>query len=151
MTANRICQLRVRSTALALSVLSCIFFASCLFIPVRTPKTTAGAAGPAERGVDLTFLERGKTTRDEVLSKLAFMNTGCDSRTLFWGRWSESQWSYLWFAAAGYQGTGGGGDVWKRSNLILEFVFFRARTSYPTSRPGSWWLHRSLDRHRSTY
>ncbi|HYH00934.1 MAG TPA: hypothetical protein VD837_17535 [Terriglobales bacterium] len=86
MTANRICQLRVRSTALALSVLSCIFFASCLFIPVRTPKTTAGAAGPAERGVDLTFLERGKTTRDEVLSKLAFMNTGCDSRTLFWGR-----------------------------------------------------------------
>ena len=71
--------------------------------------------------LDLRFLDAPGVRRDEVLSKLARIDTGCQNPRLFWGRWAESKWGYWWFVAA--QG-GGGGDAkrtWHVKNLLVTF------------------------------
>lgn len=101
-------------------LLSCLLLTSC-FVPYRTDRSNIGVAGIGAQPVDLNFLEPGLTSRDEVLSKLAFMNAGVKSERIFWGRWSESKWAYVWFAAGGYNAAGGSGRMWHRSNIILQF------------------------------
>jgi hypothetical protein len=57
------------------------------------------------RRLDLSFLHSGTTGRDEVVDKLAAINTGYVNPRLFWGRWSESKWGYWWFVTDSGVGT----------------------------------------------
>jgi hypothetical protein len=58
-------------------------------IPVAT-RSVGMSGNNVDRQLDVSFLEVGTTHREEVLEKLAVMNTGYSSPRLFWGRWFVS-------------------------------------------------------------
>lgn len=75
-----------------------------------------------KHALDLSFVNPGVTTRDEVVSKLSMVNTGYDDPHLFWGRWATSKWGYF----AGVAGPYGGGAadanrIWHVYNLLITF------------------------------
>lgn len=58
-------------------------------------KTRAvGTTGIEKNRMDFQFIQAGKTTRDEVVTKLTWIDTGLEHQRLFWGRWyrSSSEW-----------------------------------------------------------
>jgi hypothetical protein len=81
-----------RDFAVCLALALCSLLSGCIpaaILPVST--RTVGMSGNNVDGqLDVSFLEVGTTHREEVLEKLAVMNTGYSSPRLFWGRWFVS-------------------------------------------------------------
>ena len=79
---------------------------SCLPSPTRTSAQHHSRWG----GVDLSFLEVGKTTREEILEELDWAETRMDRENVFWARWRVTNLIYY-----------GGGEYWRSRNLLVEF------------------------------
>src|SRR5690349_16052987 len=92
----------------------------CLVVPLRAPTRTHGNSGATEK-VSLEFLQSGKTTRDEVSTKLGATDTGIKDRQLFLGRWATSKWGVLWMIAGNNSGAGGWNRGWARHNVLISF------------------------------
>ena len=75
------------SRALSCLLVTACLLAGCAIAPMKT--RTVGATGKENR-MDLKFIQADKTTRDEVATKLAWMDTGLKHQRLFWGRWYGS-------------------------------------------------------------
>jgi hypothetical protein len=103
-------------------VFVCSLCSGCLVVPMRAPTKTRTAEGKElKRTVDLSFLQAGKTTREEVESKLAWIVTGVRDDRFNLARWAESNWGVVW-AAGGYSaGAGGWNRYWKIHNLVIDF------------------------------
>ena len=106
----------VLSRSLACVVLGCMYLllAGCFPLPVRFPTRTTDGAKP----IDLSFLKTGSTTRDEVSSKLASVDTRTNE-DFFWGRVRVSK--YTTIVMAGYVPVGPGGRVWGIENLLISY------------------------------
>ena len=87
------------------------------------PQRTRTASGTEMKKVDMSFLQPGLTTREEVREKLKVIDTGFESDRYFIGRWSSSTWGG-WIILVGSPCCGSGatgGRVWKTGNLLVEF------------------------------
>jgi len=89
-------------------------------VPLRAPTRTHGNSGATEK-ISLEFLQSGKTTRDEVSTKLGATDTGIKDRQLFLGRWATSKWGVLWMIAGNNSGAGGWNRGWARHNVLISF------------------------------
>ncbi len=94
----------------------------------RLPVRSRGPEGTSiqKNEMDLSFLQSGSTSREDVVSKLHAIDTAYSNPRLFWGRWSQSKWGYWWIVAGGGPGGGGGvaGDaarIWHVHNLLVTF------------------------------
>ncbi len=80
-----------------------------------------------KNSLDLSFVQPGITTRDEVLAKLSTIDSGYSDPLLFWGRWASSNWGYGWMVVApspnggGAAGAGDGKRVWHVHNVLITF------------------------------
>ena len=92
----------------------------CLVLPVRAPTRTNGNSGAMEK-INLDFMQTGKTTREEVTTKLGGTDTGIKDQRLFLGRWTSSKWGVLWAVGGGYSATGGWNRGWARHNVLIAF------------------------------
>ncbi len=92
----------------------------CLVVPVRAPTRTNGNSGAMEK-ISLDFLHSGKTTRNEVTTKLGGTDTGIRDKQLFVGRWATSHWGVLWMVAGNNSGAGGWNRGWARHNVLVSF------------------------------
>lgn len=65
--------------------------------PIPMTKRTSGPAGTIEKKkIDLKFLQPGKTTRDEVIQELAWVDSGIKEEHLFVARWASSGSGWVW-------------------------------------------------------
>lgn len=89
----------------------------------RLPMRTSGPAGEKlnKKQLDLQFLDANGASREEVLQRLAPIDTGYSNPRLFWGRWSESKWGYWWFVAAQTGAAGDAKRMWHVHNLLVKF------------------------------
>jgi hypothetical protein len=72
-------------------VFASLFLSTGLFAGCRVPMKTRTVGSSGKVGaLDLKFIQADKTTRDEVTTKLAWMDTGLKRQRLFWGRWYGS-------------------------------------------------------------
>jgi hypothetical protein len=74
--------------------------------------------------MDLSFLQAGSTSREDVITKLHAIDTSYSNPKLFWGRWSQSKWGYWWFVAGPCSSNCAGGDakrIWHVHNLLVTF------------------------------
>src|SRR5258708_4766851 len=78
----------VRVALIAVAIFLC---QGCLVMPVRAPTRTNGNSGAMEK-ISLDFLHSGKTTKDEVTTKLGGTDTGIRDKQFFVGRWATSHW-----------------------------------------------------------
>ena len=105
-----------------LTVLVYVFCAGCLVIPVKVaPKTRAHAGLVRKETVDLSSIQTGVTTRQEVLERLGWTDVGLNDPRFFVGRWVDSSWWVGWMAVGYYQAGGGGNRVWHSHNVLVEF------------------------------
>ncbi|MGH9794043.1 MAG: hypothetical protein ACRD5G_04650 [Candidatus Acidiferrales bacterium] len=83
-------------------------------MPIRTPTRTSGASDGTGK-TDLDFIQVGTTSREEVVQKLGWTDTGIKDERLFVGRWVSS--------SSGLFGVGGGDfdRHWGGRNLLIEF------------------------------
>ncbi len=99
----------------------CAFYAGCV-LPMRAPtkiQTTAGKG--LKNTVDLSFIQPGRSTREEVESRLGWIATGVRDERFSLGRWSESKWGVAW-ALGGYAAAAGGWNRhWKVHNLLVDY------------------------------
>jgi len=87
------------------------------------PRRTRTASGTELKKVDISFIQPGLTTREEVREKLKVIETGLEGDHYFIGRWSSSTWGG-WIILVGGTCCGseiGGGRVWQTGNLLVEF------------------------------
>jgi hypothetical protein len=95
--------------------------AGCL-MPIRAPtkiQTTEGKG--LKKTVDLSFIQPGKSTREEVESRLGWIATGVKDDRFTLGRWAESKWGVVWAVGGYYAGAGGWNRYWKIHNLVIDF------------------------------
>jgi hypothetical protein len=104
-------------TGLITSSLCC---QGCLVLPVRAPTRTNGYSGATEK-INLNFILPGKTTREEITTKLGGTDTGIKDRQLFLGRWADSKWGVLWMIAGNNTAEGGWNRGWARHNVLIAF------------------------------
>ena len=119
---------------LLLALCAAVLCWGCLVVPLRVPTKTRTPSGELKQKVDPSFISTGVTTREEVVQKLGWIDTGVRDDHFFFGRWVESTWGVVW-AAGGY---GAGGAGWNRNwnvhNLLLDFDekgVVRQITSFP--------------------
>jgi len=115
---NSILRLVLVTGLAALPLLSC---AGCLIVPVRVNTVTRGAVADKHQKVTLDFIQKGVTTRNEVVEKLRWMDANVNDPHLFIGRWSDSRWGVVWMAASYYSADGGFNRKWNNHNLLVEF------------------------------
>lgn len=89
----------------------------CAIFPMKT--RTVGSTG-AEKPLDIDFIQPNKTTRDEVATKLAWMDTGLKHSRLFWGRWYQSS-SGVVFVPGPLVMADVTARRWHDRNLLVEF------------------------------
>jgi len=104
-----------------LLLLLSIACSGCLVVPMRAPTKTIGTTGGIGKKVDLKFIVPGSTSRQEVLQKLDWLNSGITDDRFFVARWSESTWGVAWAVAANYAADGGWNRSWTIHNLVVEF------------------------------
>src|SRR5258708_14984130 len=92
----------------------------CLVMPVRAPTRTNGNSGAMEK-ISLDFLHSGKTTKDEVTTKLGGTDTGIRDKQLFVGRWATSHSGVLSMVAANNSGAGGWSRAWASQTVLGSF------------------------------
>jgi hypothetical protein len=90
-------------------------------VPLRVKTKTVSVSGATGNAIDLTFIQAGATTREDVGQKLGWVDTGIKDDKLFVGRWAQSSWGVAWAAGGGYSATGGWSRTWKTHNLIVDF------------------------------
>jgi len=112
----------VRVTLIAtLATLNVVLCAGCLVVPMRVRTSTKGASTESREPVNLEFIQKGVTSREEIAQKLAWMDTGVKENGLFIGRWSDSRWGVAWIAVSYYSTTGGWNRKWNNHDLLIEF------------------------------
>jgi len=112
----------VRATLIAtLATLSVVLCAGCLVVPMRVRTSTKGASTESREPVNLEFIQKGVTSREEIAQKLAWMDTGLKDDRLFIGRWSDSRWGVAWIAVSYYSTAGGWNRKWNNHDLLIEF------------------------------
>ncbi len=99
----------------------CLLCASCLVAPIPMRKRTIGPTGIKAKTVDLSFIQVGATSREEVFEKLGWIDTGLQNERVFLGRWTGSSHGWVWAVGGGLSGAGGAERVWGEKNLLLEF------------------------------
>jgi hypothetical protein len=95
----------------------CALLSGCIGA-TRLPTRNEGPTGATlqKNDIDLTFLQAGTTRREEVINRLSRIDTGYSNPRLFWGRWRESKWGFV------YAGVGGGAErAWHARNLLVSF------------------------------
>jgi hypothetical protein len=91
----------------------------CWGINVKAPPRDMGPAGKATvANTDITFIEVGKTTREDVEQRLGWANAslGCDR--IFLARWLHSDRDTVW--VSGYFPVGGD-RRWEPHDVLVEF------------------------------
>jgi hypothetical protein len=104
----------------ALATLVVVFRAGRMVIPIRTQARTRGASTETREQVNLEFIKKGVTGRDEIARKLAWMNTGVNDDRLFIGRWSDSRWEVFWIAGGYYAADAGWNRKWNTHDLFVK-------------------------------
>jgi hypothetical protein len=103
----------------ALPLLLCLILPGCIGV-TRLPARVRTPQG-SQKPLDLSFVQKGQTSRAEVIEKLKLIDTGFQSDHFFLGRWNSSKWGG-WIAAVGYgNGYVGGARFWHDVNLLVEF------------------------------
>jgi hypothetical protein len=104
-------------------LLALSFCAGCIVVPVRAPtRTGLGASSVSpDKKLDLGFLQKGTTTRQEVVEKLGWMDTGIKNERVFLGRWISSKWGVLWGVGGAGAAESGWGRVWGVQDLLVDF------------------------------
>jgi hypothetical protein len=108
---------RSGTVRLGLCVVVCLACLGCA--PIR--KHVSGVSETREQN-DLSFLQVGSTSREEVFEKLNWINTGIQEQGLFVGRWSaySKDWVWVWAPPPVY-GMPGTQENWRPNNLMVEF------------------------------
>jgi hypothetical protein len=115
-TRTRCLRNRFPLIALCLALLC----SGCILVPVRVPTKTRTASAELKRKADVSFIQVGVTTRDEVQQNLGWIDTGLDG-PLFLGRWAQSSWGVVW-GVGGYAGAAAGWQRgWTLHNLLIDF------------------------------
>jgi hypothetical protein len=104
-----------------LAGLTTFFCTGCLVIPIHKPTRAMGANGLAPEQIDITFIQDGVTTREEVLQRLGWMDMEVKNTQFFVGRWVSSEWGVFWAATSEYQAGGGWNRSWNRQTLLIGF------------------------------
>jgi hypothetical protein len=108
---------RSGTVRLALCVVVCLACLGCA--PIR--KHVSGVSETREQ-IDLSFLQVGSTSREEVFEKLNWINTGIQEQRLFVGRWSaySKVWFWVWAPPPVYS-LPEPQESWRPNNLMVEF------------------------------
>lgn len=106
---------KITNYSLTLLLLSLVFCAACIVVPVRVPELSRNAAG-INQHLDFGFLKAGVTPHNDVTTKLQAIDTGTNEG-FFWGRWQSSK----WYVGGGTIGAGGGDRVWGTHNVLVQF------------------------------
>ncbi len=111
---------RSRRNGIAPLGLCIVMGAACLgCAPIR--KHVSGISETRQK-LDLSFLQAGTTTRQEVLEKLDWINTGVTEERLFIGRWSAYSLDLvLGWAPPPFNVAPQSQETWKPNNLLVEF------------------------------
>lgn len=105
----------------ALTALSCDG-CGAFVTPMRAPTHNYGAAGEGPNGkLSLSFIQVGKTNREEVIQKLGWTNTGLKDDRLFLGRWASSSWGVYSMAGMGTEVAEDWNRHWGAHNMLIEF------------------------------
>jgi hypothetical protein len=100
----------------------CSLCLGCVVVPLRVPSKARTAEGKKLKGtVDLSFLQVGKSTREEVEPALARIATGVKDDRFILARWAESQWGVVWAVGGSAAAAGGWNRYWKVHNLLIYF------------------------------
>ena len=110
----------VRSGVLVGLLLFVFVLVGCAIVPMKT--RTVGTTGK-ENKMDFKFIQADKTTRDEVATNLAWMDTGLKHQRLFWGRWygSSSGVGSIFVPTEIPLPIPNGTRHWHAHNLLVEF------------------------------
>jgi hypothetical protein len=112
---------RLANAALCVGLVTASFSCQgCLVLTLRAPTRTNGSSGAMEK-INLDFIQAGKTTREEVTTKLGGTDTGIKDKQLFLGRWASSKWGVLWMVAGNNSAAGGWNRGWARHNVLIAF------------------------------
>jgi hypothetical protein len=101
-------------------VTACFVCQGCLVLPLRAPTRTNGNSGAMDK-INLDGIQSGKTTREEITTKLSGTDTGIKDKQLFVGRWASSKWGVLWMVAGNNSGAGGWNRGWASHNVLITF------------------------------
>jgi hypothetical protein len=113
------CRLANAAICVAL-VTACFSCQGCLVLPLRAPTRTNGSSGAMEK-INLDFIQSGKTSREEITTKLGGTDTGIKDKQLFLGRWASSKWGVLWMVAGNNSAAGGWNRGWSSHNVLIAF------------------------------
>jgi len=114
-------RLGTRFARLALTAFVCVHCCGCI-IPIHNAKKTRVPSGLETKStVDPSFIKVGQTSREEVVEKLGWADTGVKDDRFFICRWSESSWAALWFLGGPGAGEAGWYRPWNDHNLLIEF------------------------------
>lgn len=112
------------STICPISLVLCALLCGCVGA-IRVPARALNPAGTNidQKEIDLKFIARGTTQRDEVDHQLSLIDTAYDNPRIFWGRWSESRWGYWWVlgGACDHCMAGDAQRLWRIKNLVVAF------------------------------
>ena len=105
---------RIRSFLILPVLLGCC---GCLgpAVPVRVSTENKDLSG-SKRDLDFSFLRAGSTSRGDVSTKLASIDTGATAPQFFWGRWESSRWATTPIVAP-YAGS----REWAPENILIYF------------------------------
>jgi hypothetical protein len=87
-------------------------------VPTKT-RTTEGKE--LKKTVDLSFLQVGKTTREEVESGLPWIVTDVSDDRFILARWTQSKWGVIWGVGGTAAAAGGWNRYWKLHNMVIDF------------------------------
>jgi hypothetical protein len=91
----------------------------CWGINVKAPPKDIGSAGKATAAnTDISFIEVGKTTREDVEQRLGWANAALGSDRIFLARWLHSDRGTVW--VTGYFPMGGD-RRWEPHDVLVEF------------------------------
>jgi hypothetical protein len=111
---------KIRLIAVAWTALLCTFCTGCI-VPVRVPTKAISVSGETGKKLDLGFIKAGVTTREEIVQKLSWVDTGVKEDNLFVGRWAQSSWGIAWAVGSGYSAAGGWNRAWAIHNRLIDF------------------------------
>jgi hypothetical protein len=89
---------------------------------MRAPTKTRTTEGKElKKTVDLSFLQVGKTTREEVKSGLPWIVTDVSDDRFILARWAQSKWGVIWGVGGTAAAAGGWNRYWKLHNVVIDF------------------------------
>jgi hypothetical protein len=99
--------------------MSALGTSGCWGINVKAPPRDMGSTGNASAAnTDISFLEVGKTTREDVEQRLGWANAQLGNDRIFLARWLHSERDTIWIS--GYVPVGGD-RRWEARNVLVEF------------------------------